>query len=105
MKFLINENTVMPWCIPWGKSHILRSNIYIVIILYNTSNPFICTILIDLSESSKIALFKDFILEIIDFKVTDKSKKINFPLNNVILGDSNSTNCTNECIAIIHAII
>ena len=44
--------------------------------IYNT---FICTILFDISESSKmIALFIDFILKIIEFKVTEKSKKAIF---------------------------
>ena len=38
-------------------------------------NTFICTILFCLLESSKITLFKDFILEIIKFKATEKSKK------------------------------
>ena len=66
-----------------------------------TFNPFICTIL---SESFKILLFKDFIPEIIEFKVTEKSiekqfsatfASIIFPtrsLNKVILGDSNRPN-------------
>ena len=53
----------------------LITNIYIAKILYMTCNPLICTILFDLSESSKIIVFKDFIMEIIEIKVTEKSKK------------------------------
>ena len=45
------------------------------IILYMACNPFICTILFNLSESSKITLFKNVILEIIESKVKKKSKK------------------------------
>ena len=49
--------------------------------LYMTRNTSICTILFGLSKSSKITLFNDFILEIIEFKVTEKSKKKSrFPL-------------------------
>ena len=41
-------------------------------------NPFICTILLSLSESSKVIVLKDFILEKIKIKVTEKSKKNQF---------------------------
>ena len=41
-------------------------------------NIFICKILFGISESSKITLLKDFILELIKFKVTEKSKKKHF---------------------------
>ena len=66
-----------------------------------TCNTFICTILIGLPESSKTAFFKDFIQEIIEFKVMGKSLKKTFfatlassifttrYLNKVILDDSN----------------
>ena len=62
------------------------------------------TRLFGLFESSKKTLFKDFILEIIKFKVTEKCKKKPFsatlasnifpsrPLNKVILEDSNRPN-------------
>ena len=49
---------------------------------YNTKyayNPLIFTILFGLSESSKIALFKDIFLAIIEAKVTKKCKKSHFP--------------------------
>ena len=72
------------------------------ITIYMTCNPFICTILVGLSESSRITLLKDFILEIIKFNVTEKAKKkklfsanlaLNIfssrSLNKVILKDSN----------------
>ena len=70
------------------------------ITLYVECNLFICTILFGLSESSKITLFKDFILEIIEFKVTGKCKRSTLasiifptrPLNKVILDDSNIPN-------------
>ena len=74
------------------------------IILNKTNKLFICTIPFVLSESSKITLFKGFILEIIEFKVTEKSKKkafsatlasIIFPIrsiNQVILDNSNRSN-------------
>ena len=70
-----------------------------------THKLFICTILFGLSESSRITRFKDFILEIFEFKVTEKCKKkkafsvtlasIIFPtrsLNKVFLDDSNKPN-------------
>ena len=62
------------------------------------------TILFGLSESSKIILYKYFILEIIETKVTEKCKKKHFQwlwpqfsfrlrsLNKVILDDSNRLN-------------
>ena len=68
------------------------------ITLYMACNPFICTIVFGLLESSKI------ILEIIEFKVTEKSKKKSFSapsssvifsirsLNKVILDDSDRLN-------------
>ena len=42
-------------------------------------NAFICKIIFVISGYSKITVFKDFILEIIKFKVTKKGKKRNFP--------------------------
>ena len=45
------------------------------ITLYKTSSPVICTILFGLSESYKITLFKDLILEVIEDKVAIKSKE------------------------------
>ena len=41
-------------------------------------NNLFYTIIFGLSETSKITLFKDFILEIIEFKVTETSKKKQF---------------------------
>ena len=41
-------------------------------------NSFNCRILFNLSASSKIALSKDSILEIIEFKISEKSKKFKF---------------------------
>ena len=54
-----------------------RPNIYMTITLCKTCNPFVCTILFCLSESSKITLIKDFIQEKNEFKVTvnNKTKK------------------------------
>ena len=57
----------------------LTSNIYMAIILYMTFDRIICTILFGLLELPKIALFKDFIMKIIEVKVTEKSKKSHFP--------------------------
>ena len=69
-----------------------------------TFNPFICTIVFGISESSNITIFKDFILEIIEFKITEKSKKKPFfatlastifsirSLNKVILDNSDRPN-------------
>ena len=53
----------------------LMSNIYMTNTLYMTCKKIICTILFDLLGSPKIILFKDFILEIIKVKVTEKSEK------------------------------
>ena len=53
----------------------LPLNNYMTTTLYKASNPFIFTILLGLSESSKITLFKDFIFEIIYIKVTENCKK------------------------------
>ena len=50
-------------------------NIYMALTLYMASNPLIYTILFGLSESYKKTLFKEFIPEINEFKVTEKSKK------------------------------
>ena len=71
----------------------LASNIVMNITLYIVCNSFIIIqILCGLSESSKKTLFKDFILVVIKFKVTGKSKNSEFPrlwpqisLNKVIL--------------------
>jgi len=45
------------------------------ITLYMAYNTIICTISFGLLESFKITLLEDFILKIIKFKVTEKSKK------------------------------
>ena len=69
-----------------------------------TCNSFICTIIFGLLDSSKITLFKDFILEIIEAKSRKKAKKKPFSatlasfifpsryLNKVNLKDSNRPN-------------
>ena len=72
--------------------------------LYMAFNTLICIILFGLSESSKITLFRDFILEAIKFKEQIKPFSAtltsnNFPsrsLNKVILDDSNKPNI--KCI-------
>ena len=48
--------------------------------LYKECDPFICTFIFSLSDSSKIIVFKDLILEIIRLKVTKKSKKKSFSM-------------------------
>ena len=66
----------------------LRSNIYMA------CNTFICTILLGISKSYKINIFKYFTLEIIEFIFTKIHLiSIIFPtrsLNTIILVDSNS---------------
>ena len=57
----------------------LTSNISMTVTLYKTFNQFNCTILLGRSESSKITFFKDYILEIIKFKVSHgKEQKSHF---------------------------
>ena len=58
-----------------NRKYDLTSNKYMTITLYMTCNTFICTILLGLLESSNITVSKDFIHEIIEFKVTEKCKK------------------------------
>jgi hypothetical protein len=62
------------------KSTFLRSNIYMAIKPYKLCNTFIYKIFFDLSESTKIACFKDQFGQIIGIKVKRKNqKKSNFP--------------------------
>ena len=96
----------MPWCAYPGVNHIHDFDIkylYDNIMLYTTCNPFICIIIFGLSESYKITLFKDFILEIIEFSYRKEQKKqssaifawiifASKSLVKVILGDSNRPN-------------
>ena len=69
--------TVMPYRV--NRIHDFDIKCVMTIVLNNTCNPLICTILFGLSESYEITLFKDFILEIIKVIVTEKSKKKHFP--------------------------
>ena len=70
-------------------------------------STFICTILFGLLESSKLILFKDLVVKIIEAKVAENgfflffsvtlnliNSRIN-SLNKVILEDYNRPNCTN----------
>ena len=61
---------------------ILALNIHMATSLYKTQKRFICTFLFVLSELSKLTLFKEFILDIIEAKVAEKchKKKSNFGL-------------------------
>ena len=70
--------------IPWDKSH--TSNISIIITLYLACNPFMRTIVFNLSESSKITLFKVLIGKIIETKVGENSFFLLFSvtLNSII---------------------
>ena len=74
---IVKKCTVMPQSIYPGliTYTTLTLNIYLTITLYKTRNPFVCTIMFSLSESSKITLFKDFILEINELKKYVKNLK------------------------------
>ena len=69
---LNNRNALMyiPWC-----NTTLASNIYMTVALYMACNPFICTFLFGLLESSKMALFKDLLEKIIEAKVAEIALK------------------------------
>ena len=61
-----------------------------ILTLFMTCNPFICTNVYSLSESSKITLFKDLVGKIIEAKVAEKGLFLLFSVT-VVFGLSKSS--------------